>query len=433
MVRLKASRSILIALLGLIIGCFHTGSVFAAQLWSNRTGSLVRSSDGNANWISYDYWNNLLSQAAADGAGGVANEVMVPMTMTKASTAAELSAAAAFLPEAAVYAVVGATLGSLIWDSVNQSYEIPATGNPNLYVCPDGSSPTMGGDVGALTLAQWVASSMYNTYNHSGVVTNLSMSSGGGVTISYTIDGVNGIQPERGTGGPFLCPGLNSPGSQAPAPGNDVPPAQLVPYILPWLQSNPNSASQLASKEASSGDYPQASPPLLSGPSSVSLPPVTTTTTNPDGSTTKVTKNTTEIITYSGPNASASPTTTTTTTTTPAPTASNPSPSPTTTTSTTTSPVAPPSSAPASAPSPFTPPDASVPTVPPVPPGVIQLPLPNIDTTAGQCPAPIVMQLGLPGLQTATLDLTPWCNLAGELKPLVLTAGALAAMFILVK
>jgi hypothetical protein len=81
----------------------------------------------------------------------------------------------------------------------------------------------------------------------------------------------------------------------------------------------------------------------------------------------------------------------------------------------------------------FMPPDASVPTVPPVPPGVISLPLPNIDTATGVCPAPIVMQLGLPGLETATLDLTPWCTLAADLRPLVLTAGALAAMFILVK
>lgn len=452
MVRLKASRQILIILAGLILGCTYTGSAFAGQLWSNRTGSLVRSSDGSANWISYDYWNNLLSQASADGAGGVvstanesvlvANEVMVPMTMTEASSAADLAAAAAFLPEAAIYAIVGGTLGTLVWDSLTQSYEVPNSASvPPPATCADGS--VVNWYQNQSPWAELASLQKYGNYELQAVqfgatlnTTNQIVAAGPSSAVGtyiyyYPSSTQTSISHYEFTLTP--CSDGSTP-TTGPLTPQIIPPAQLVPYVLPWLQSNPNSAPQLAQKEAASGDYPQASPPLLTGPSSVSLPPVTTTTTNPDGSTTKTTKQTTETITYSGPNASASPTTTTTTTTTPAPTASNPTPSPTsTTTSTTSTPVAPPSSAPASAPSPFMPPDASVPTVPPVPPGVIQLPLPNIDTTAGQCPAPIVMQLGLPGLQTATLDLTPWCNLAGELKPLVLTAGALAAMFILVK
>lgn len=416
---------------------------WAGQLWSNRNGSLVRTSDGQANWMEYDYWNNMLADAAADGAGGVvstasqdvliANEVMVPMTMTETASAAEIAAAAAFLPEAAIYAIAGAALGSLIWDAATQSYAIQQPPGPSSNgTCADGSSP-------------YVMLSGQRVYTADQLWSIDTAPGGNSYGSTLTVDASSGwnssgqLVLNLDDNGSFWGNWVSANGScddgSSPGPGQpslqDVPPSSLPPYVLPWLQTNPNQAPPLAGKEGSSVSPPQSSGPVLSGPPQVVLPPVTTTTTNPDGSKTTKTTTTTITLQYSGPNASGSPTSVTKTSYTPAPTASvpNPASSPGPTTSSSSS-----APLPSSAPQfPFTPPVVAIPPVQPVPPGVINLPIPNIDNNAGTCPAPIVLDLGLPGLQTLTWDLTPWCTLASNLRPLVLTAAALACAFLLVR
>jgi len=238
-----------------------------------------------------------------------------------------------------------------------------------------------------------------------------------------------------GWGGTSLTPDNQCSDGSTPIiympPAQPVSPQQLVPYVLPYLQSHPNAAPPLLQQEIQNGYRPPVTI-TTSSPPEVSLPPQVTTQTNPDGSKDITTTTTTDKISVPYPDVNIGRSTTTSTQYTPAPTTANPNPSPVASGPTTTSSSPMPSG---SNPTPqqFVPPDASVPNVPPVPPGVIQLPLPNIDNSGGTCPPPIVMNVGLPGLQTITMDLTPLCTLAGYLHPLVLTAGALAAMFILVK
>lgn len=416
---------------------FCSGSLWAGQLWSNANGSLVRTSDGNASWVDYDWWNNALADASADGAGGVISRVSQSMSiaggeasiagaMTESASTAELAAAAAFLPEAAIYAIAGATLGQLIWDAATQTYEIPydSTVGPagQSMTCSDGSLARFSYGNTYYSTAEDAFHAAYPNATITG-----SSVSGDSVTINYTMPGFGNLTDVLGSS----CPGgsnlVPSPPSSTP-----VPPSGLPPYILPWLQSNPNSAPPLAGKEGAAGHPPQSSGPVLSGPSSVSLPPVTTTTVNPDGSQSSSTISKTITLTYSGPNASGSTSTKTTTSTTPAPTASdpNPAPIPGPTTSSSSPAPAPASSAPQN---PFVPPDVAISSPTPIPPAVINLPLPTIDNSTGTCPAPIVINLGLPGMQTVTWDLTPWCTLAQNLRPLVLTAAGLAAAFLLVR
>lgn len=418
-------------LLILLCSC---GQAFAAgTLWTNSSGSVIRTQDGSVVWNSNDWWNNQLSQATSDGSGGIVSsdaqsiavDGILPetFTMTEASSAAEIAAASAFLPEAALYAIVGAGLGSLVWDAANSEYEIPpsTTGNTD-PVCSDGSTPTvLSGDT----------PSYYNA--HVDPVTAI-IAIGIGAdpnypnyySILYNSQhyGENSVTYNNCSSGPPL---------QNPnyGKGQDIPPPELPPYVLPWLQANPGSAPPLAGKEGQSGHPPQSTGPTLSGPPSVSLPPVTTTTSNPDGSSSTQTVSKTISFSYSGPNASGSTVTRTSSSSTPAPTASNPNPTPTPgPTQTTSSPAAPASSQPSN---PFTPPTVAIPSVPAVPPGTINLPVPTIDNSTGTCPAPIVLNLGLAGAETMTWDLTPWCTLASNLRPLVLTAASLAAAFLLVR
>lgn len=419
----------------ILLGC--SGLASAGTLWANSNGSLVRTSDGGTTWMSRDWWNNALNQATADGAGGVtstasqdvlvANEVEVGMTMTEASTAAEIAAAAAFLPEAALYGIAGAALGQLVWDAANQSYALQPTTQTTqqTFVCPDGSTAyaTYAG-VQVTDIEQ--AFNAGQGVNYASGSTLVSSSISPSVTFTVNNQGSNSKQTLY-----FHCP----TGTPSPAPNNqrlqDVPPGSLPPYVLPWLQANPGEAPPLAGQEGASGHPPESSGPVLSGPSTVALPPTTTTTTNPDGSKSSQTITKTVTLTYSGPNASGSTTTVTSSSSTPAPTASDPNPSPTPGPTQTSSSAAPPVSSQPS--NPFTPPDVTIPTASAVPPGLINLPVPTIDNSTGTCPAPIVLNLGLPGAETMTWDLTPWCTLAANLRPLVLTAAALAAAFLLVR
>lgn len=236
----------------------------------------------------------------------------------------------------------------------------------------------------------------------------------------YTMNASNGLACTA------TCNGSPSTSESVPALPQDIQDA-----IDNWLNNNPSSGPELVKLE-NANNHPPVVQISNTPEQTVSLPPQVTTQTNPDGSKDTTTTTITDTINPQYPDVNIGRQTTTTTQYTPAPTTSNPNPTPVASGPTKTSSSPMPSG---SNPTPqqFVPPDVSVPNVPPVPPGVIQLPIPTIDNSGGTCPPPIVMNVGLPGLQTITMDLTPWCTLAGYLRPLVLTAGALAAMFILVK
>lgn len=402
----------------------------------------VTNASGQVTWMRNSVWESAqavkymgIENAAADGAGGIVlstaadigvDGAIVPFTFAEASTAAEVAAAAAFLPETAIYALAGGVIGALVWDAATQSYTLPGT-DPTTQtgVCPDGT-PALWFEHFSNRYFATIAD--LESYQQS--VHRYPFRTNGGNSTGVLIQAYYG-----GHWNDFEYTNLGCPSGGTPStayPTVDVPPSRLPPYILPWLQSNPNQAPPLANKEAAAGHPPDAgNGPVLSGPSSTSFPPVTTTTTNPDGSKSTSTTTTTINWNYSGPNASGSTSTKTSSSSTPAPTASNPNPMPTPGPTTNTSAPAP---APSSAPqSPFVPPTIPIPTPSAVPPGVINLPIPNIDNSSGTCPAPIVLNLGLPGAETLTWDLTPWCTLATNLRPLVLTAAGLAAAFLLVR
>jgi len=369
------------------------------------------------------------ASATADGLGGVTDVVpigesvdgaLIPFTMAESASASSLAAAAAFLPEAAVFAIAGATIGSLIWDAATQTYELPGPYSTS-DTCPDGSQ-ALGKGLGAPydpeTLATFI--SVVSKY-HGEVTSDSAINIGvgvfwGGYEATWSFN---------------QCSDGSNPVLQSPE-GTPVAPSALPTYLSPWLASNPSAGPQLFNKEMSSGDIPDAGPGgVLSGPSSTTFPPTTTTVKNPDGSESTSTVTPTVEWHYSGPNASGSTSVTTKTATIPAPTSSDPTPAPIPgPTSTSSSAGAPVSSAPQI---PFVPPTTPVPTVPPVPPGVINLPIPTIDNSSGTCPAPLVLNIGLPGVETVTWDLTPWCTLASNLQPLVLIAAGLASAFLLVR
>jgi hypothetical protein len=405
----------------------------------------VTNASGQVTWMRNNVWEAAqavkymgIEDATADGAGGITlstaadigvDGAVVPFTFAESSSAAEVAAAAAFLPETAIYAIAGAAIGALVWDAATQSYAIQQAPGPTTgATCSDGTAAYVLNNGGVY----YDAASLWASL--SAGLTNFTLDSSSGWNSSGQLV-VNVDEKGAYWGNYTTQPGVCDDGSSpiaSPGQKQDVPPSNIPPYILPWLQSNPGQSPPLAGKEGAAGHAPDAgNGPALSGPSTTSLPPVTTTTTNPDGSKSTSTTTTTINWNYSGPNASGSTSTKTTSSTTPAPTASNPNPTPTPGPTTNTSAPAP---APSSAPqSPFVPPTIPIPTPSAVPPGVINLPIPTIDNTSGTCPAPIVLNLGLPGAETLTRDLTPWCTLATNLRPLVLTAAGLAAAFLLVR
>jgi hypothetical protein len=428
--------------LGQILGALLLFFGLASSAWCM---PWVTDAQGKVGWMRDHLWQSHqtvkymgIDGATQDGAGGIRlstdaelgiDGALVPFTFEEGSSVAEVAAATAFLPELDLYQLAGAVIGALLWDAATQSYELRDTSKPEA-TCSDGSLPV------------WHEVYFGGNYPSFSALLDYLRTYHSDSTTAYYVYGVSGDTVEIYS----YDPNLGRPGDsyenvspqclhvtpQIFYPNIQVPPPEMPPYVRPWLQANPNQAPPLAGKEAGAGHAPDAgNGPTLSGPTTTTYPPVTTTTTNPDGSSSSSTTTTIINWQYSGPNASGSTSTTTTTSSTPAPTASNPNPTPASGPTTDTSA---PSPAPSSEPqNPFVPPAIPMPTPSPVPPGVINLPIPTIDNAGGTCPAPIVLHLGLPGAQTVLWDLTPWCTLATNLRPLVLTAAGLAAAFLLVR
>lgn len=422
-----------LALGGLAVA-FGSGARAAVVPWNDPTLPFGISTPSGVHYLFGQY---SAEAATADGAGGAfVNGVQAvildaePVSIGVSGLASDSAIAAAATlgaPDIILAAAVAAGL-DLAAQGLSVSsggvFETSAGSIPNSYTCVDGTQAY--GNHGGQS-NQTLADALAYDSAHDQTVTGVTQTN---VNLLSVYGYYTNLGPPSGQlyAMSFTC----GDGSEAQLSGPVTPATQpqVESAVDNALKAKPSAAPVFADKLAQDGYPPSVVIQTPTGPSAVTGSPTTSTTTSgPSGSTTTTTKTCTPTDNLSyGPGAvSVSQTVSCTTTVTPpAGSASAASSSATTTTT-------PPTTSASSTSDTFVPPTSVVPSVPAVPPGTINVPVPTIDNSGGTCPAPLVLNLGLPGVETMNLDLTPWCNLAAALRPWVLTLGGIVAAVVVVR
>ena len=248
---IKAAKLLFLSLL--VMGA---SSASGAVLWSNGGSGVFRASDGSVvstSDISVSF-NKMFADASAN-VFGTGSEIIpydaatLPLTMTEVTSASDIAAAVAFLPEAALYAVAGATIGELIWNSTTGTYQVQPTtpASQQTYTCPDGSLETFpaltstGGNTTVTSPGAWVSDQNSFTIHNQGQTFSFLSIANYNSDIMVSINGTGDYVGATGS-----CP---SSGIPEPTPNNqppqDIPPSLLPPYILPWRGSPMDRAGQI--------------------------------------------------------------------------------------------------------------------------------------------------------------------------------------------
>ena len=379
---------------------------------------------------------------AADGAGGITLSGVVsavtslgPLAFTNPYTASVAVVAAAmgawYSADPAGFTAymqsVGAVLSGLTPSSAG--YGVPATTYSMTATCPDGSAVWVGGPGGTVESnfllglgvlypkqGSSIQDVVWNRVSDQ-VLINVLRGDGGSTVTGYKTLCASGADPTY-TG-------------VVPTPPPTVPatPAQVQSAAQNWLAANPAQAPAVAAAAAGAGYPPALSPPagaVAGGPSTVSGPTTTTSSTAADGTKSVATCTPTYQVTYGQASAALTGGNSCTTVTTPVSGASSTSTSVTSTTAAS----APVGSASAASSAPFVSPATQFPSSSAPPAGVVALPSVSVPSTAGTCPAPLTFSVYS---TSYPIDLTPLCTLASEVRPFVIGVNGLAAVLFILR